>query len=276
MPDNTTIQGIVTEIDGPHQMRAPKDSRKILGITIGALLLMPILLFIYLMKFSFRMAFRILGYNLGRPNKSLIDEIFIFHTASSLFKERKNIPFYNHVVKTKDRLVCARQEGEFSSGQIFLGNQLRLSGKMQNGTLIIEYGFNETLRADLVTLTKSKSGIENNRRIDDIVTSKLDTPNNDDKVVTATRIMDELDKIKKAYHDIDNNPLLIGGTNSYIHPDKYFEMAERNNLELYKSFNIADDSIIEEVKYFVKRDRMVLIVGWTDKEQTDMYLEPLA
>jgi hypothetical protein len=89
------------------------------------------------------------------------------------------------------------------------------------------------------------------------------------------QIMQKLSDLKGKYIDADGNDLFVGGTGSYIKPQEYAELARKHHFELYKSFPIDDQTIIEEVAKYLQKNRMVLIVAWTEEKRIDLYLEPL-
>jgi len=86
-------------------------------------------------------------------------------------------------------------------------------------------------------------------------------------------IMNTLDKFSKIYKNSDGVSLLVGGSESYIFPEKFQGLADKFHFERYKSFHISDRSILNEVKKYISTDRMVIVVAWTKQDKIDVWLQ---
>lgn len=91
---------------------------------------------------------------------------------------------------------------------------------------------------------------------------------------SAKYIMDMLERFKRDYKDSEGHSLLIGGLDSYIYPDKIQNIAQKYDFIKHKSFHIADQQLLDEVKLQIEKNRMVAIVAWTKENSVDMWLEP--
>jgi len=93
--------------------------------------------------------------------------------------------------------------------------------------------------------------------------------------MSGMTIMQKLEDMRGQYLDESGNDLLMGGLDSYIHPEKVVAIAEKYNWAKHKSFHIDDEAMLAEVKKHLEGDRMVAVVAWTKEERVDIYLEPL-
>src|SRR2546423_2026196 len=102
------------------------------------------------------------------------------------------------------------------------------------------------------------------------------TPEEERKVMATMEIMKKLEALnKRGLSDSNGNDLLIGGTDSYIHPEKFAALAEKNKFRLYKSFPVDDERMIDEAKHIIERGKMVIVAAYTGKEdRIDLFLEP--
>ena len=90
----------------------------------------------------------------------------------------------------------------------------------------------------------------------------------------ASSIMRKLEELQHQYKDDQGHELLTGGYDSYIYPDKYFEMAKEHHFVKGESFHIEDENVIQTIIDYISNDRMVIVAAWTSKNQIDLYLEP--
>lgn len=102
------------------------------------------------------------------------------------------------------------------------------------------------------------------------------TPEEERKVMATMEIMKKLEALnKKGISDSNGNELLIGGTDSYIHPEKFASLAEKNRFRLYKSFPVDDERMVDEAQRIIESGKMVIVAAYTGKEdRIDLFLEP--
>lgn len=131
-------------------METPANPWKVACFFLFLLLLIPVLIAYWFLKFSFKMALRIIGIRLGRPGRSLMDELFFHRFLEIVFRRREQMPCYQLVINTAGGTQIARQEGEFRSAQPIVGHQVQLWGKVRDGVLVIKRGYDETLGAQFM------------------------------------------------------------------------------------------------------------------------------
>lgn len=88
-------------------------------------------------------------------------------------------------------------------------------------------------------------------------------------------IMKKLEELQHKYKDSDGHELLVGGYDSYIYSDKYYEMAQEHNYLKGESFHIEDENVIQKVIDYISNDRMIIVVACTKENRLDLYLEPI-
>jgi hypothetical protein len=86
-------------------------------------------------------------------------------------------------------------------------------------------------------------------------------------------IMKKLEQLQHQYKEAGGVELLVGGYDSYIYSDKYYNLAQKHHFIKGDSFDIDDDEVISKVEDYISNNRMVILVAWTDKERIDLYLE---
>ena len=146
-----TIEGIVHQTAGPHQEPAPLSFWKFASGLLGIMVFAPLLIMLWMFKVAFRIAFGILGFGFrgGGGGRSWYDEIFIFNIVSRLLHRDEPVHVYHHIIQAPNHLMNARQVGEFQVGRVYPGHRVRLNGKWQSGTFVIQSGRNLTLGTEL-------------------------------------------------------------------------------------------------------------------------------
>lgn len=91
-----------------------------------------------------------------------------------------------------------------------------------------------------------------------------------------SKIMRELEEISKSYSDMNGNPLLWGGYNSYIIPEKVEDLARKAGLSKSNSYSMSDDRIIDDVLKIVLSKKYVAVVANEDHGKLDLYTETTA
>lgn len=88
-----------------------------------------------------------------------------------------------------------------------------------------------------------------------------------------SHIMDMLEKFKNKYQDSNGNSFLGGGYDSYIVPENFENFAKKHSFIKHKAFDISDEQILDEVKRYLQKRKMVVIAAWTKEERIDMWLQ---
>lgn len=141
-------EGIVLQMAGPHLTEGRRDRWRAASVLLLLGLLLPLALAVWIALFVLRLALSLVGLRSG-GGQGLFSEIIAFHLFGSAARRPERIPVYDFVLETADGLLQARQEGEFTEGRIFVGNRVRLDGRLRAGVLIIGGGENLTLGTSL-------------------------------------------------------------------------------------------------------------------------------
>lgn len=87
-------------------------------------------------------------------------------------------------------------------------------------------------------------------------------------------IQNSLEEMHDRYIGNDGTPLLLGGLDSYIYQEKFAGIAEQYRFPKYKSYDIADKAILNEVKHRLEDGQTVIVIAWTKENRIDVYVEP--
>lgn len=87
-------------------------------------------------------------------------------------------------------------------------------------------------------------------------------------------IQGKLEELHDRYIGRDGTPLLLGGLDSYIYQEKFAGIAKQYGFPKYKSYDIADKSILDEVKLRLEGGQTVIVIAWTQENRIDVYVEP--
>jgi hypothetical protein len=87
-------------------------------------------------------------------------------------------------------------------------------------------------------------------------------------------IQGKLEELHDRYIGNDGTPLLLGGLDSYIYQEKFAGIAKQYGFPKYKSYDIADKSILDEVKRRLEGGQTVIVIAWTKEDRMDVYVEP--
>jgi hypothetical protein len=91
---------------------------------------------------------------------------------------------------------------------------------------------------------------------------------------TVRVIRDSLEEMHDRYIGNGGIPLLLGGLDSYIYQEKFAGIAEQYRFPKYKSYDIADTAILNEVKHRLEDGQTVIVIAWTKENRIDVYVEP--
>lgn len=87
-------------------------------------------------------------------------------------------------------------------------------------------------------------------------------------------IQGKLEELHDRYIGRDGTPLLLGGLDSYIYQEKFAGIAKQYGFPKYKSYDLADKSILDEVKRRLEGGQTVIVIAWTQEDRMDVYVEP--
>lgn len=141
-------EGVVLQMAGPHLIEGRRDGWRAASLMLLFVLLLPIALGVWAVLFALRLVLSIVGLRSG-GGQGLFSEIIAFHLFGNAARRPDPIPVYDYVLQTGTGLQQARQEGEFAEGRIFVGNRVRLDGRLRSGVLMIDGGENLTLGTSL-------------------------------------------------------------------------------------------------------------------------------
>ena len=85
--------------------------------------------------------------------------------------------------------------------------------------------------------------------------------------------MMKLEELRGRYVDNHGNDLMIGGLDSYIKPERFAAMVKGRNFQEPSSYDIHDETMIDDVRRHLESDRMVVVAAWTRDGRTDVYVE---
>jgi hypothetical protein len=91
---------------------------------------------------------------------------------------------------------------------------------------------------------------------------------------TVKVIRNSLEEMHDRYIGNNGVPLLLGGLDSYIYQEKFAGIAEQYRFPKYKSYDIADKAILNEVKQRLEDGQTVIVIAWTKENRIDVYVEP--
>lgn len=86
-------------------------------------------------------------------------------------------------------------------------------------------------------------------------------------------VMNSLEEMHDRYIGSDGSPLLRGGFDSYIYPERFAGIAEKYGYPKYRSYDIADSSILSEVRRRLESRQTVIVAAWTKENRIDVYAE---
>lgn len=87
-------------------------------------------------------------------------------------------------------------------------------------------------------------------------------------------IQSSLEEMHDRYIGNNGIPLLLGGLDSYIYQEKFAGIAEQYRFPKYRSYDIADRAVLNEVKYRLEAGQTVIVIAWTKENRIDVYVEP--
>jgi hypothetical protein len=87
-------------------------------------------------------------------------------------------------------------------------------------------------------------------------------------------IQSSLEEMHDRYVGNNGIPLLLGGLDSYIYQEKFAGIAEQYRFPKYRSYDIADRTVLNEVKPRLEAGQTVIVIAWTKENRIDVYVEP--
>lgn len=140
------IEGRVVTAGTGAQEQPRFDWWRLGSVILGVILLFPIAL----PFLAFAAALQIMGSRFAPIGGGIV----AFRLLEVLFRDPRPIAVYVHLVQCGPDTVQVRQEGEFLTGRLFAGHEVRLEGTFRGGTLFVERGVDNTTGAALVMATR--------------------------------------------------------------------------------------------------------------------------
>ena len=140
------IEGRVVNVGTGAQEQPRFDWWRLGTVVLGVILLFPVAI----PFLAFGAALRVMGSRFAPGGGGMLT----FRLLEVLFRDPKPIAVYVHLVQCGPDTVQVRQEGEFLTGRLFAGHEVRLAGTFRGGTLFVERGMDLNTGVALVMASR--------------------------------------------------------------------------------------------------------------------------